>query len=137
MKLPIKITLCFGLVALFGCASTETTSSTLISYNPNEGDHQTVSVKLLSVADNSPIPRFQPGPLFHYDSRLSGSVAKVVVDISVDEAGNVTGSKLISALPDVVGAPVAESFMRAKFTQAHLAGSPVPCTMRVTEEFGL
>jgi hypothetical protein len=133
----MKFAMSCGFVALVGCASTSTTTSDLIVYHPKEGDRQTINVVLVSSADRGPTPRFQPGFQFRYDPKLGGSMARVVVEVSVDNTGTVTNAKPVFAEPEFIGPPIAASFMRARFRLAQSGGASIPCTIRVTETFSL
>ncbi len=135
---PHKILILLGSMAIFsGCTTTPPPTSGLIRFQPHEGDQHTVYVALLTNADRPPGPRFQPGPNLLYDPKFVGTIAKAVVDVSIDEAGNVTGTKLESATPDFVGAPVAALYLRAKFSPAERGGVPVACVVRVIESYRL
>lgn len=96
-----------------------------------------MSAVFLSDVDTKPVPLFAPLPELSYDPKFTGTIVEVVFEITISPTGAVTESKLISSAPEFVGAPVAASYLRAKFRPAEKGDVPVPCRVRITQSFRL
>lgn len=120
-----------------GCTTSQPSESSLVHYQPKDGDQSTFSLEYLSDVDTGAMPRFRPSPDFNFESKYLGSLVRVVVEITVNSTGEVTDSRVISSDPTFVGEPVAASYLPAKFEPARKNGEKVECKLRMTLSFSL
>ena len=122
---------------LIGCSTPQPSGSSLVHYQPKDGDQSRLRFEYLSDVDKGAMPRFRPSPDFNFAPKYLGSIVRVVVEITVNSTGEVTDSRLISADPTFVGEPVAASYLRAKFEPARKNGETIECKLRMTLSFTL
>jgi hypothetical protein len=125
----------FVLVRRLSRQDFETYGSATIRYTPREGDEAQSSLSMITPAGEPARMRSHPPLEFDYPSKRIGTVATVVLDLDVDERGNVTDTVVIQADPSPAGVSARRVYLRSKFVPAQSAGRAIRSRLRVRNVF--
>ena len=121
----------------------DTTGNELVTYKAKKGETRHVELVVLTPVDADPEVRFTRTFSFKYRHKYVGTTAKIVAELDLDDAWNVTAATLVSAEPPEAAEAVIRSWRQAKFAPA-TKFSPaanrqlgVRCRIQLTCEFGL
>ncbi len=87
--------------------------------------------------DNPPRTRFQPAPIYPFESKRDGLRGEVVVEFIVDESGLVRDPRVVSSSSRVFEEATLRAVSKWKFEPGRRAGRIVPFKMAVPVVFNL
>ncbi len=85
--------------------------------------------------DENPQPMRTPPPVYPQDMKAQGVSGMVVLDIVIDDKGNVTQAEVVKSTADAFNAPSVEAVSKWVFKPARKDGSAVWVRLRLPVKF--
>ncbi len=102
-----------------------------------DGKIKTDGILTAIALDNPPRTRFQTSPIYPYDAKKAGLTGEVLIDLSVDEHGNVVEAKVVRSSDRVFEEPTLRAVVKWKFEPGRRHGRVVAFRMTAPVVFSL